>query len=306
MDLSIVIVSYNTKDLLIQTLDSVFRHTSGLYLEVFVVDNASSDGSPEAVTDLYPQVKIIRNQKNEGFAAANNQAIEQATGRYILLLNSDTIVQESTFHTMITYMDGHSKIGAAGCKVVKPDGTLDLACRRSFPTPMNSLYQALKLDKLFPQSPRFASYNLTYLDENEMYQVDCLVGAFMMVRRETIDQVGMLDDQFFMYGEDIDWCYRIKQAGWQIWYYPKTSIIHYKGASSAKKKYRMIWEFHRAMILYYRKHHAGNSIFLVNWLVYLGILSRYVMVATLNLFKKRGKQHDPLLSNPSQSHTYTA
>lgn len=304
MDLSIVIVSYNTKDLLLQTLDSVFRHSSGIHLEVFVVDNASSDGSPEAVAALYPQVRLIRNSVNRGFAYANNQAIREASGRYVLLLNSDTIVQESTFRIMIEYMEGNPRIGAAGCKVIKPDGTLDLACRRSFPTPVNSLYQALKLAKLFPNSPRFASYNLTYLDEDETYQVDCLVGAFLMVRREAIDQVGMLDDRFFMYGEDIDWCYRIKQAGWEIWYYPKTFIVHYKGASG-KKKLRILYEFHRAMYLYYQKHHARHNWFLINGLVYLGIACRFGMALVGNLFK-RGKRHDPILSGSSQSHTHSA
>jgi GT2 family glycosyltransferase len=224
----------------------------------------------------------------------------------VLLLNSDTIVGEDTFRVMVDFLDAHPQVGAAGCKVVLPDGSLDKACRRSFPTPLNSLYQALKLDRLFPNSPRFASYNLTYLDEDESYPVDCLVGAFMMVRRKAIEQVGMLDEMFFMYGEDIDWCYRIKRAGWEIWYVPATTIIHYKGASSKKKKVRMIWEFHRAMILYYKKHHAKDSFFLLNWLVYLGVFGRCALVLFGNLFKKRGVQDDPLLPGVHQSHTRSA
>ncbi|GIM45657.1 glycosyl transferase [Collibacillus ludicampi] len=306
MDLSIIIVSYNTKDLLIQTLDSVFRYSEGVSIEVIVVDNASIDGSPSAVESLYPEVRLIRNSTNYGFAYANNQAIREASGRYILLLNSDTIVSEDTFRTMVHFMDSHPRIGASGCKVIKPDGNLDLACRRSFPTPLNSLYQALKLSKLFPKSRRFASYNLTYLDEDETYPVDCLVGAFMMVRREAIEQVGLLDERFFMYGEDIDWCYRIKQAGWEIWYYPKTTIIHYKGASSRKKKVRIIYEFHRAMYLYYKKHHAGSKFFLFNWLIYSGIAIRYLLSLFVNLFKKRGVSHDSVLSSAAQSNTSSA
>ena len=305
MDLSVVIVSYNTRELLLQTLRSVYQASHSCSFEVFVVDNASSDGSAEETAGLFPDVRVIRNAENRGFAHANNQAIEAATGRYVLLLNSDTVVLDDTFDMMIEFLDAHPQVGAAGCKVIKPDGTLDLACRRSFPTPMNSLYQALKLDKLRPKSPRFASYNLTYLDENDIYPVDCLVGAFMMVRRAAIERVGMLDDRFFMYGEDIDWCYRIKQAGWEIWYYPKTTIIHYKGASSRKQKVRMILEFHRAMYLYYAKHHAEHTFFVINGLIYLGIAVRCLMVLGANLFKKRGMQDDTLLPSINQSHTHT-
>lgn len=306
MELSVVIVNYNTKDLLLQTLESVYRHAGNVQLEVFVVDNASTDGSDLAVASQYPSVKLVRNEVNRGFAFANNQAMRETSGRFVLLLNSDTIVQENTFRIMIDYMKKNVKVGAAGCKIIQPDGTLDLACRRSFPTPSNALYQALKLDKLFPKSPRFAAYNMTYLDEDEAHPVDSLVGAFMMVRREVIEEVGMLDEQFFMYGEDLDWCYRIKKTGWEIWYYPKTFIIHYKGASSQKKKWRMIYEFHRAMILYYQKHYAENSNAVLNAMVYLGILTRYLLALTGNLLKKRGKQDDPFLSNSSQSNTYSA
>lgn len=305
MDLSVVIVNHNTRDLLLQTLNSVFLHIKKeIVIEVFVVDNGSSDGSDEAVKSSFPSVHLICNKVNTGFSYANNQAIRLSTGQYVLLLNSDTIVQENTFRTMIGFMDANPAVGAAGCKVIKPDGTLDLACRRSFPTPMNSLYQALKLDKLFPNSPRFASYNLTYLNEDEAYPVDSLVGAFMMVRREVIDQVGMLDERFFMYGDDLDWCYRIKHAGWQIWYYPKTSIIHYKGASSKKKKVRMIYEFHKAMYQYYDKHHAENTCFLKNWLVYLGIACRYCVALLANLFKKRGDTDDQILSSSTKPDTF--
>lgn len=306
MDLSIVIVNYNTKDLLLQTLDSVFLSNDCLQKEVFVVDNASSDGSVEAVAEKFPTVLLMQNERNYGFSYANNVAIRQSRGRYVLLLNSDTVVQPDTFSKMVEFLDAHSEVGAAGCKVVLPNGQLDHACRRSFPQPLNSFYRMLKLDKLFPNHPKIASYNLHYLDEDQSYEVDCLVGAFMMVRRETLEQVGLLDERFFMYGEDVDWCYRIKQAGWINWYYPETNIIHYKGASSRKKKVRMIYEFHRAMYLYYAKHHAPDTLFLLNGLVYLGIFCRYVLMLFVNLFKKRGSQDDSILSGTHQSHSHPA
>jgi len=290
MDLSIIIVNYNTKALLRQTLESVFRNHPKYRFEVFVVDNNSSDGSCGMIQEMFPQVDLIKNGKNLGFSRANNQAIRISQGRYILLLNSDTVVLPGALDTMIEFLEENPHVGAAGCKVVLPKGKLDLACRRSFPTPLNALFQAVGLSKLFPKSPLFAQYNLTYLDEDKTYPVDCIVGAFMMVRRETIEQVGLLDELFFMYGEDIDWCYRIKQAGWEIYYHPKAKIIHYKGASSEKRKYRMIYEFHRAMVTFYRKHYARKKFFLVNWLVIIGIWLRFTAAVTSNLFKKKRSQ----------------
>ncbi|MNI21706.1 N-acetylglucosaminyl-diphospho-decaprenol L-rhamnosyltransferase [compost metagenome] len=156
-----------------------------------------------------------------------------------------------------------------------PDGSLDKACKRGFPTPSASFYYAFGFSKLFPSNPRFNQYQLGYLDPDQDYPVDCLVGAFMLIRREVMEQVGMLDEDFFMYGEDIDWCYRIKQAGWEIYYYPRTSIIHYKGASSRKKPFKIIYEFHRAMILFHRKHYRRKYSFIVNGLVYSGVFVKF-------------------------------
>jgi len=304
MDLSVIVVNYNTRDLLNQLLASIYRYKVKCNFEVIVVDNGSKDGSSEMVHRNFSQVRLITNFTNLGFAGANNQGIRNCTGRYVLLLNSDTIVFQDTLDTMVDFLDSNPEVGAAGCKVVLPDGKLDLACRRSFPTPLNSLHHALGLAKLFPRSPRFAKYNLSYLDEDESYPVDSLVGAFMMVRREVIDQVGLLDESFFMYGEDIDWCYRIKQAGWEIYYYPKTSIIHYKGASSRKVKTRMIYEFHRAMVIFYQKHYASKNNFLVNWLVLVGIWTRYLVALIANAFKRKGERaFDQELSKGAQPNT---
>lgn len=287
MDLSIIIVNYNTKELTKQTLNSIFKYKHNLEYEVIVVDNNSSDDSVNMITNELPQVILIQNKKNLGFSRANNIGINRSKGRYILLLNSDTIIQEDTLETMVSFMESNYNVGAAGCKVILPDGSLDKACKRSFPTPQNALYNALKLDKLFPHNKKFGEYNLTYLDEDEIHEVDSLVGAFMMVRREAIEEVGLLDENFFMYGEDIDWCYRIKKAGWKIVYYPKTKIIHYKGGSSKKKNPKLIYEFYRAMYLFFEKHYKDKYSLLTKYIVYLGIWTKMVLSLITNLFKPK-------------------
>ncbi|WZL73650.1 glycosyltransferase family 2 protein [Clostridiaceae bacterium 35-E11] len=271
MDLSIIIVNYNTKELTKQTLNSIFTKTHNFLYEVFVVDNASTDDSIEMIQEEFPQVKLIQNAQNLGFSKANNIAIRQSKGRYILLLNSDTVVIDDCLEKCIQHMDKHVNIGALGCKVILPDGNLDLACKRSFPTPEVSMYRILGLSKLFPKSKKFGQYNLTYVDENEIHEIDCLVGAFMMIRREVIEAVGLLDEDFFMYGEDVDWCYRMKEAGWKIVYYPKAQIVHYKGGSSKKKNPKLIYEFYRAMYLFYNKHYKRKYSSLITLLVYAGI-----------------------------------
>lgn len=190
MDLSILIVNYNTRQLTLDCLRSVYDSETVYSYEVIVVDNASRDGSVEAIRAEYPEVVLIANQENTGFAKANNQGMAIAKGRYVLLLNSDTVVQPNTFQIMVSYMEEHPELGASGCKVILPDGSLDKACRRGFPTPSASFYYAFGFSKLFPNNPRFNQYQLGYKDPNETYPVDCLIGAFMLVREETIRQVG--------------------------------------------------------------------------------------------------------------------
>lgn len=293
MDLSIIIVSYNTCRLTVDCLESVYGSETVYSYEVIVVDNASKDDSVQAIQESFPQVRLIANNDNTGFAKANNQAMEIAQGRYILLLNSDTIVQPDTFQTMIAYMDEHPDLGAAGCKIILPDGSLDKACRRGFPTPSASFYYAFGFSKLFPDNPRFNQYQLGYMDPNETYPVDCLVGAFMLVRKETIRQVGGLDETFFMYGEDIDWCYRIKQAGWGIHYHPATYIVHYKGASSRRKPFKIIYEFHRAMWVFHRKHYKRKYSWITNTAVYCGIALKFTLSLVKNKLLPRGGAKTP-------------
>lgn len=271
MDVSIIIVNYNTKNITLDCIKSIYESKILHQFEILVVDNHSSDGSVNAIKKAFPNIKVIANKENVGFAKANNQAILKAKGRYILLLNSDTIVLENTISSSINFMDSDKSIGATGCKVVLRDGTLDKACHRGFPTPKASFYYMTGLAKRFPNSPRFNGYHKSYLNMNETHEIDCVVGAFMMVRSETIAQVGLLDETFFMYGEDIDWCYRIKEAGWKIYYYPNVSIIHYKGASSRKKPFKIVYEFYRAMFLFHKMHFSQEYNLLINGLVYTGI-----------------------------------
>lgn len=286
MDLSIIIVNYNTKELTLQCISSIYEsNTKKNSFEIFVVDNNSSDGSVEAIKQQFKKVILIENKDNVGFSKANNQAIRQAKGEYILLLNSDTIVQENTLSIMLQYMQQNNDVGAAGCEVLLQDGKLDIACHRGFPTPSASFYYMLGLAKKYPNNPKFNQYHKSYLNMREIHEIDCLVGAFMIVRAETIQQVGMLDESFFMYGEDIDWCYRIKEAGWKIVYNPTVSIIHYKGASSRKKPVKIVYEFHRAMFIFHKKHYAQKYSAFTNGIVYTGITAKLGLELLKNKMK---------------------
>lgn len=269
-DISVIIVSYNTRDLTLQCLRSVFEQNHVTY-EVIVVDNASSDDSATTVKNSYGQVTVIENNKNMGFAYANNQAIKRAKGRYILLLNSDTVLlSDETFSKMVAFMDKKQEAGISGCKIKKPNGILDWPCKRSFQTPSVFFYRSLGLDKLFPRHNRFGKYHLTYLDENETHEVDAIAGAFFMIRRETIGQIGLLDENLFMYSEDMDWCLRAKQRKWKVYYYPEVEIIHYKSRSNTKRSYRTIFWWYYSTWYVYKKHKAKHYNFIVNAMVFLG------------------------------------
>lgn len=270
------IVNFNTRDKLRRCLASVMASQTKFRLEVFVADNASADGSAEMVKAEFREVKLIVNRENFGFSKANNQAIRQASGRYILLLNPDVVVGSETFDKMVSFMDNNSGVGVSGCRVVKPDGTLDLACRRSFPNPANALFRLTGLSFIFPKS-RFASYNLTYLPEDRLTEVDSVMGAFLLIRRDVVAKIGLLDEDFFMYGEDLDWCFRVKAAGFKVMYVPLTAVVHDKGSSSRKVVAPALYEFHRAMQLFYDKHYRARYNFLINFLARLGIWTRYAL-----------------------------
>ena len=284
MDLSVVIVNYQTFELTKNTINSILEYDYPFSYEIFVVDNASADDSLARLKDYFAdKVKFIASKENKGFAAGNNQALKRAEGKYQLLLNSDTIVWEGTLENIYNYMEKHDDVGACGCRVVLENGELDKACKRSFPNVKNSFFRLFHI----PTNSKDDNYNLTGLADDEVYEIDCLTGAFMFMRKDAINQVGLLDETFFMYGEDIDLCYRIKHGGWKIVYYGKSKITHLKGASSKKQKSKLIYEFYRAMYIYYKKHHADESIFIVNWIVYFGIALLCLLKLFLNIFKKK-------------------
>lgn len=275
MDLSVIIVSYNVSSFLDQTLATLADSARDFEHEVFVVDNASTDDSVGMVRRNHPSVRLISNSGNRGFSAANNQALRLASGRYILLLNPDTVLRHDTIRTMIGFLDAHPDAGGAGCKVINPDGTLQLACRRGFPTPGVAFFKLAGLSNMFPGSRTFGAYNLTYLDPDRVAEVDAISGCFMMLRKETLDRVGYLDETFFMYGEDLDLCYRIKQDGGKIYYVPATEIIHFKGESTKTiPSAKSIRTFYTAMHLFVRKHHAGSFRFFPRWLLITAIYLR--------------------------------
>ena len=284
MDLSVVIVNYQTFELTRNTINSIFEYSYPFSYEILVVDNASSDDSLSKLQDYFKdKVTFIASKENNGFAAGNNQALRVAKGRYVLLLNSDTIVWENTLENIYNYMEKHTDVGASGCRVLLENGDLDKACKRSFPNVKNSFFRLFHI----PTNSKDDNYNLDGLPDDEIYEIDCLTGAFMFMRAEALNEVGLLDETFFMYGEDIDLCYRIKKAGWKIIYYGESKITHLKGASSKKQKNKLIYEFYRAMYIYYKKHHASESSFLVNIVVYIGIAVLCILKLFLNLFKKK-------------------
>lgn len=275
---SVLIVSYNVKDLLIECLDALFQ-SRDVELEVVVVDNASSDGSADAVEGRYP-IRVVRMQSNVGFGRANNAGLSHCNGRYILLLNPDVKLQPDCIAHLADFLLVRSEAGAVGPRLLRTDGSLDRAARRSFPTPEVALYRILGLSRLFPRSERFARYNLGYLREDQLHEMDSGTGACLLIRRAAIERVGFFDPDFFMYGEDLDLCYRIKEGGWKIYYLPTAVAVHVKGAASRQDTQRMLWEFHSSMWTFHDKHFAddlpafGNGIIWaaiwVRWLVLMG------------------------------------
>lgn len=285
VDLSIVIVSFNTKDILQDCLISVFSNKpKNLTIEVIVVDNASADGSLEMIRKDFPKVLLIENKENLGFSKANNIGVRRSKGRYVLFLNSDTIVFKGTIETMIEFMNSYLNAGAATCKVVLPNEKLDDASHRGFPTPWNALCHFSGLSKLFPASRTFSGYSLGYMDQSLIHEIDACAGAFMMVRREAGDQIGWWDEDFFWYGDDLDFCYRLKQKDWKIYFVPTASILHYKGVSGgikdisknltkadAKTKALATYARFEAMKIFYQKHYKHKYPEVVTWLVMKGI-----------------------------------
>ena len=288
MKLSVVIVNYNVKHFLEQCLNSVVKALAGLEGEIIVVDNNSVDGSIKLLKEKFKNIQLIANKKNTGFAVANNQAIKIAKGEYVLLLNPDTIVQEDTFLKCLEFMDKTSNAGALGVKMYDGKGFFLPESKRGLPTPSVAFYKIFGLSTIFPKSKTFGKYHLGYLSENEIHEVDVLSGAFMLLRKKALDKIGLLDESFFMYGEDIDLSFRIINGGYKNYYFPKTNIIHYKGESTKKSSINYVFIFYKAMIIFAEKHFSKKNIKSFSRLINLAIYFRATIAVIQRVIKRWG------------------
>lgn len=286
MKLSVVIVNYNVEYFLEQCLNSVYAALKGIEGEVFVVDNNSIDASCAMVKKRFPQTILIENKYNAGFSKANNQAIHLAKGEYVLLLNPDTVVEEDTFRKVIGFMDHHPEAGGLGVKMIDGKGNFLPESKRGLPTPKVAFYKIFGISALFPRSHKFGKYHLSYLDKEKIHEVEILSGAFMLMRKKALDKTGLLDEDFFMYGEDIDLSYRIILAGYKNYYYPETRIIHYKGESTKKSSVNYVFVFYNAMIIFARKHFSEKNARTFSFLIHLAIYLR-AGLAIINRFIRR-------------------
>lgn len=256
IDISIIIVSWNASDFLEKCIQSILKESSNIQFEIIVVDNDSTDGSPEMLQNLFPSVNLIRNNENFGFAKANNIGIRKARGNYICLINSDVEVLPECFVRMLEYMKKNPEIGMLGPQILNPDETVQRTCR-GWPTLWNLFCRAIALDTLFPKMKMFSCREMTYWAQDSIREIEVLSGCFLMVRRGAMDKVGLLDERFFIYAEDVDWCKRFWMAGWKVVYYPLAQSIHYGGASSENAPVRFYLEMQRANLCYWQKHHGG-------------------------------------------------
>lgn len=283
--LSVVIVNYNVKHFIEQCLFSVLKASESFECEVFVVDNNSVDGSVTLIKEKFPQINLIVNKTNTGFSVANNQAIRLAKGEYVLLLNPDTVVQEDTFTKILGFMDAHPEAGGLGVKMLDGQGNFAPESKRGLPTPEVAFYKIFGFSRLFPKSKRFGKYHLSYLSEDQINEIDVMSGAFMLIRKSVLDQIGLLDENFFMYGEDIDLSYRIKKAGYRNYYFPDTQIIHYKGESTKRSSLNYVVIFYKAMAIFSKKHFSGSHAFWFNAMIHLAIFLKAGLALLSRFFK---------------------
>ena len=269
-ELSVVIVNYNGGPLVGACLEWLAGATP-LGSEIFLVDNASADGSVDDLESRFSGLRVIRNARNVGYGTANNQALKAVRGRHILLLNPDVLVEPDAVNKGLRFLDEHPDVGILGARILLPNGRLDPPARRSFKTPVTYFYKALGLSRAFPRHRRFGRYYLSYLDEHEMADVDSVVGAFMLMPRRLIDEIGGFDERFFLYCEDEDLCWRARQSGWRVVYHPGVVVKHRKGSSTRQRPFRTTYHWHRSLLLYHRKNIAPRYPAIVNFAVYAGI-----------------------------------
>jgi len=279
-----VIVSYDSLDYLRDCLASLPAGVGRLSREVIVIDNASGDPTVEWLARSVPSVRCLPNRRNLGFARACNQGLRAAHGRFLLLLNPDTVVGNRAIESTVAYLERRQRVAAASCKVVRPDGRLDLSCKREFPSVWDAFARFVGLSRLFPRSRIFARYDARYLDEDAAQEVPLIDGCFMLIRREALEEIGLLDDRFFMYAEEMDWCRRARSHGWRIGYEPAGTTLHIKGASTRQHTFRMLYHFHRSMLLYYWKH--GGHPVLGTWIVLPSLVVRFLALVVVNLCRR--------------------
>ena len=275
---SALIVSYNVRELLVDCLRA-FYASSDVPVEAVVVDNASKDGSADAVEREFPQARVIRLPKNVGYGRANNRGLQECSGRFVLLLNPDVTVGEGCVGRLADFLLVRPDVGAVGPRILRPDGSLDRAGRRGFPTPAAAFYRLSGLSRLFPKSRRFNRYNMGHLPEGEAHEIDSGTGACLLLRRAAVDRVGFFDPDFFMYGEDLDLCFRLKLGGWKVLYLPTATAVHLKGQSTQQATRRMLYEFHSAMWTFHHKHYAEDMPAFANGLVWASIWARWAVLS---------------------------
>lgn len=285
--LSICIVSFNTRQLLKNCIESIYENSENIQFEIIVVDNNSYDGSAEMIKQAFPEVKLFINESNAGYAKAVNQAIEQANGQYLLVLNSDTEILPNALIKSLHFVKNRIDAGIVGCRLLNLDRSLQRYCR-SFPSLLNFFSENFYLSYIFPNSKIFGRPFLYFFNYNEIKEVDIVAGAFMIVRKELIDQIGLMDDQFFMYSEEADWCYRAKKAGWKVYFYPGAEIIHYGGESTKQNSLKMFIELHKSHHKFISKYHGNFYLFLVKLVLISGLLIRIVLFSSLYILKSCG------------------
>ncbi len=288
MDISFCVVSYNSAEMIKKSLDTLFSSDlQRLTCEVIVVDNASADDSVSILTQYFPTIQLITNSENLGYTKAMNMCFARAVGKYVVQLNPDTLTQEKTFIKLFDWMENHPDVGICTPKVLNRDGTLQKQCRRSFARPWDVLTYFLYLDRIFPKSKLFGRYLLTYRSDNEIYDVDAVSGSCMFIRREVLEDVGLLDERYFSYQEDADFCFRTKKSGWRIVYYPESEILHWGGRGGSRyQPYRAIYEWHKSYFLYYQKNLAKDYFFLINWFMYFAMMVKLGFSLVRALFSK--------------------
>jgi GT2 family glycosyltransferase len=286
IDISVCIVNYQARDYLAECIRSITKHTEANF-EIIVVDNGSQDGTIQMLQQDFPDVKLIANDTNQGFTRPMNQALKAGNGRYLLQLNPDTLVMPAALDYLIDFLKTHPEVGICGPKVLNRDGSLQKPCRRGESTPWAAITYFFGLAKLFPQSKTFGQYLMSYMDENETHPVAGVSGSCMLIRRAVVEQIGYLDEDFFAYQEDADYCFRARQAGWRVFYYPEAQVIHYGGKGGSRvQPFRSIYEWHRSYYLYYHKNLAKNYFFLFNWIYYLAMALKLGLSLVANLFRK--------------------